>query len=400
MPYLFAILLLTAPLYVWRFSVGGLPTNFLMLANFAVIGIGILMIARSSLNAGWQKIRADIVELGKPLLIGIALVGLASVISLFAFGVNAEKIAQWTVLYAQPIVLFVLMRYFAGNDEKVLQYFKIAAYVIVGAAGALAVVQYFTLFTLPQDWWGNANEPKRAIAFFAHANAFGLFVTPLLAWLIPDVVEKFRSADERKYWYMAAWLVGGAGLFLSLSRGAWLGLVIAAGVYVLLSANKKMIIGFLAAGILLAGVVAAVPNLRYRVLLPFMGEKSAVARISLWNTGWQEISDNPILGKGVNGFSDNWDKYNKDKNLEHYNFPHNIFLNFWVDLGLLGLLGMMIIFATTIWQGIKNRRSTLALGALLFVVAVIFHGLIDIPYLKNDLALVFWMMLAVSLGKK
>ena len=399
MPYLFAVLLLIAPLYVWRFSIGGLPTNFLMVANLVVIGWGGVMIARGGLKNNLDKIRKDIAGLGKPLLLGIGLVGVASIISLFAFGTNAEKIAQWVVLYAQPLVLFVLMRFFANGDERVLRNFKIAAYVIVGAAGALAVIQYFTLFTLPQEWWGNANEPKRAIAFFAHANAFGLFITPLLAWLIPDVVEKFNSTDAKKYWYVAAWLVGGAGIFLSLSRGAWLGLAIAAGVYVLLSANKKMIIGFAIASLILAGVVASVPNLRYRVLLPFMGEKSAVARVSLWNTGWQEISDSPILGKGVNGFSDNWEKYNTDPNLEHYNFPHNIFLNFWVDLGLLGLLGMVIVFAATIWQGIKNRRNTLALGALLFVVAMVFHGLIDIPYLKNDLALVFWLMLADSTGK-
>ncbi len=53
-------------------------------------------------------------------------------------------------------------------------------------------------------------------------------MTPLLGWLIPDVVEKFRSADTKKYWFVLAWLVGGAGIFLSLSRGAWLGLAIVA----------------------------------------------------------------------------------------------------------------------------------------------------------------------------
>jgi len=37
------------------------------------------------------------------------------------------------------------------------------------------------------------------------------------------------------------------------------------------------------------------------------------------------------------------------------------------------------------------------LGLLLFLVAIFVHGLIDIPYLKNDLALVFWMVLALSI---
>ncbi len=106
-----------------------------------------------------------------------------------------------------------------------------------------------------------------------------------------------------------------------------------------------------------------------------------------------------LFGKGVNGFSDNWDKYNTDPNLNHYNFPHNIFLNIWIDLGLFGLLGMLVIIAAAIWEGIKNRGNALALGLLIFMIAVVVHGLIDIPYLKNDLALMFWLVLGLSFIK-
>lgn len=396
MAYLFSILFVLAPLYVWRFSIGGLPTNFLMIANFAVIGIGLILLEK---DKGWDQLKDNLLVLGKPLLIAISLFGLASLISLQAFGISAEKLAQWVVLYAQPLILFVLFRYFAAKDKRVLEYFKIAVYTVVGVAGALALVQYFTLATLPESWWGNANEPKRAISFFAHANAYGLFVTPILAWLIPDAVQKLRGqvSGNKEYLYALAWFIGAAGVFLSLSRGAWLGLALAAGVYVLVSANKKMIIGFAVAGLVLAGVVAAVPNLRYRVLLPFHGEKSAVARLSLWDTGMEMVRDNPILGKGINGFSENWDRYNTDPNLEHYNFPHNIFLNFWVDLGLLGALSMMAILALAAARGFMRRVNPAALGIMLVVIAIVAHGLIDIPYLKNDLALVFWLLLAASL---
>jgi O-antigen ligase len=401
MAYAFALLILAAPLYVWRFSIGGLPTNFLMMANFLVIALGLVMVARGAKFSQWKaQWHETLVQLGKPLLISIGLFILASLISLFAFGVDSEKIAQWVVLYLQPLAIFFLVRYFILQDStnpetrsKIAEYCRIALYVLVATAGALAIVQYFTLLTLPPAWWGNANEPKRAIAFFAHANAFGLFVTPLLAWLIPHAVQKFRN---QKYLYGFVWLIGAVGVLLSLSRGAWLGLALAAGVYVLISANKKMIISFAIAALLLVGIIAAVPNLRYRVLLPFHGEKSSVARLSLWNTGWKMVTDSPILGKGVNGFSDNWDLYNKDLNLEHYNFPHNIFLNFWIDSGLLGLLSMMAILAIAAWRGILRRKNVAAMGMLLFIVAMVSHGLIDIPYLKNDLAFIFWLTLAIS----
>lgn len=410
MAYLFSLLLISAPLYVWRFSIGGLPTNFLMVINFVVLAVGLLVVLRQH---EFNQLKQNFISLGKPLLVCISLFGLASFISLVAFGVSATKLAQWVVLYAQPLSFFILVRYFARKDERVVRYFKIACYIFVAVAGALALIQYFTLTTLPEMWWGNANEPKRAISFFAHANAYGLFVTPLLAWLIPDVVQRVRGISPfaltansfkkeslriyHKYLFALAWLVGVIGVFLSLSRGAWLGLIVATGAYVLISANKKLIITFAVAGLVLAGIIVATPNLRYRVLLPFHGEKSAIARLSLWDTGSAMIKGNFILGKGIDGFNENWDKYNKDPNLDHYNFPHNIVLNFWVDLGLLGMLSMMAILALVATKGFVNRANPAAFGVLLVILAIVAHGLIDIPYLKNDLALVFWLILAVSL---
>lgn len=405
---LFALSLALAPLYVWRFSIDiagvSLPTNLLMIFLFAVIGALLLLVL---MTQKWSDFKSSLLSLGNPILWAIGLFSLASIISLLAFGVTADKLAQWVVLYLQPLSIFLLIRYFANSVDleqrnKVLEYIKITAYSLVGVAGVLALIQYFTRVTLPMDWWGNAQEPKRAIAFFAHPNAFGLFITPVLAWLIPDAVFKLQ---QKKFWPAILWALGGAGILLSLSRGAWLGVLAAVGVYVLVNANKKMLIAFAAALVLMAGIVAAVPNLRYRVLLPFYGEKSSVARLSLWNTGSAMIKDSPLLGKGVNGFKNNWDAYNKDAGLEHYNFPHNIFLNFWIDTGLLGLLSMLGILLFSAIRGLSwkklfvsdPQKSMAVLGLLLFVVALTVHGLIDIPYFKNDLALAFWLILAISL---
>lgn len=392
---LFASLVFVAPLYVWRFSVNAFglnfPTNFLMIFSFAVIAVlGVILVMQNN----WPVVLQSVKVLGIFWLAAIAVFMAASVISLFAFGVNAEKLAQWVVLYLQPIAIFFLYNYFSRTSvelkQTIYEYVKLSVYIITALAGALALVQYFTLLTLPPQWQGNSLEPKRAIAFFAHANAYGLFVTPLLAWLIPDLVSKLQA---KKYFYGILWAVGGLGVLLSLSRGAWLGLFAAFGIFVLLNASKRLILGFAVAVLLFSGIVVAVPNLRYRVLLPFYGEKSAVARLSLWNTGTAMIKDSPVLGKGVDGFKENWDAYNKDTGLEHYNFPHNIFLNFWIDAGLMGLLAILFIFIFGVFKGFRAKK---AIALSLFFVAITVHGLIDIPYFKNDLAMIFWLILAAE----
>lgn len=417
MSALYLFLFLVAPLYVWRFSASGfgvtLPTNLLMVVSFVVIIIAVieLFVGKSE---RLLEFKDYIKSLPKLLLLGVIFVGLASLISLFAFGLTTVKLGQWVVLYAQPLAIFLLLSFYAARNPHIVRQLKIFAFIFLLVAGVLAIVQYFTLWTLPADWQGNLNEPKRAIAFFAHPNAYALFATPLLAWLMPSLLEPsaklWRILVGKESWlsqskeiakqkfYTAAWLVGAVGVFLSLSRGAWLGLLVAIGVYAILAANKKVLLTFAVGVVMIAGIVAVVPNLRWRVMLPFYGEKSSVARLSLWQTGTKMIIDSPILGKGISGFDTNWGKFNSDQNLNHYNFPHNILLNFWVDLGLLGVLGFALIFIWIVWQGVVSRKKHWAIGLLLFTVALLVHGLIDIPYLKNDLALIFWMVLAVSVA--
>jgi O-antigen ligase len=298
-------------------------------------------------------------------------------------------------LYRFGLALFLIVYYFTQQQPRLRDFLRLAAYAVVAAAGILALIQYFTLATLPPQWWGNSVEPKRAIAFFVHANGFGLYVTPLLAWLIPDAMKRL---SERRRWYLvAAWVLGVTGILLSLSRGAWLGLVAAAVIYVLISANRKYLITAVIAAAAVLIVVATVPNLRYRLLLPFYGEKSSVARISLWYTGSRMIKDSPLLGKGTNGFSDNWDRYNRDINLDHYNFPHNVFISFWVDAGVLGLLSFIFLGLVGLVRGFRYRQNLYRFGLALFLIALFVHGQIDTPYLKNDLASLFWMIWAISL---
>lgn len=87
--------------------------------------------------------------------------------------------------------------------------------------------------------------------------------------------------------------------------------------------------------------------------------------------------------------------------LEIYLYPHNIFLNFWTELGLAGL----ILFIWIIGKYFKNGLELIAgkisesdyfiaglSGAMLVVVV---HGLVDVPYFKNDLAVMFWIMIAM-----
>lgn len=401
MIWLYASLFALAPLYIWRFELVGLPTNFFMVyAALVVIIGGVVILKNRQLGALWQSY----FDVPKVLRWGIVGFILASIISLFVGGVSMPKVAQWLVLYALPLKAAGHLYFFLKQepDKKRVVLWFIYAFLL--GSGIVAIAQYFWLIGLPSDWWGNSNEPKRAIGFFIHPNNLALFITPLLAYTLPDIKNQLERwwDQDRKFWSgevlaAVAWALGAIALLLSLSRGGWLGLAIAGGLFVVMAGGRKIRLLALALLVVIIVTVAAVPNLRYRVILPFYGEKSSVARLSLWETGTKMIKDSPILGQGIHGFNYNWDKFNTDPNLDHYNFPHNFILNTWIDLGLLGLLSWLVIAGYAVWYGFRNRAQPYAFGLFLFMVALLAHGLIDIPYFKNDLAMVFWLVMALSL---
>ncbi|MCL5775311.1 MAG: O-antigen ligase family protein [Patescibacteria group bacterium] len=394
MQYLILVTCLLAPTYALRFNFKGLPLNLLMVWVFLVIFWLLFEMAyKKKLGDFWRHIKT----LDKKLLWLTGLFFLASVFSLFVSGVSLKKLGQFLVLFVQPISLFFIFGYLFKTQNQAKRAWLIAAYLLLGLMGVWSIIQYWTLFSLPTQYWGNSVEPKRALGFFGHPNFYALFSAPLLAFLLPDLAEKLKTykTEPLAPKFLLFWLLGLAGLALSMSRAGWLGLGVALAVFLFLSGERKLQTAAAFAGLALLVGVALTPNLRYRVLLPFYGEKSAVSRISLWETGIKGVKQSPLLGLGLTGFSNEWPKLNTDPNLDSHNFPHNIFLNLWLETGLLGLLSFVGIIAFGIWRGFRSRASVISFGVALFLIALLTQGQIDNPYFKNDLALIFWVILSL-----
>lgn len=387
MIYLIALTLLLAPAYTVRFELFNLPTNLLMLWVFFVcVVFGVYLTVKKE----WADYIHFKLSLDKKNLFWLLLFLLAGTFSLFWQGFTLEKFGQFIVLFIQPVSLFIIASFIWLKNPDSKRLLLAACYLLLALMGIYSVMQYFTLFGLPPAYWGNSVEPKRALGFFEHPNFYSLFSAPLLALLIPDLGRGI------KYIKITAWMLGAIGLLLSLSRAGWLGLGVAGLVYLFVTAEKKIRKLAFVSVIIIVIVIISVPNLRWRFALPFYGEKSAVSRISLWTTGWKAVKESPIFGLGLTGFAKNWDRLNADPNIDTHNFPHNIFLNFWVELGVIGLISLIGLTGLIIYKGMVHRTDAFKLGVALFLITLVAQGLIDNPYFKNDLALIFWVVLSLN----
>src|SRR5205807_2268238 len=75
--------------------------------------------------------------------------------------------------------------------------------------------------------------------------------------------------------------------------------------------------------------------------------------------------------------------------------PHNWVLNFWLSLGLAGLIafGWLLL---RFWSVARAGRTWYIAGALGAVADMLVHGFIDNSYFLVDLAFVFWLALALA----
>ncbi len=132
------------------------------------------------------------------------------------------------------------------------------------------------------------------------------------------------------------------------------------------------------------------------------GNNTLVGRSQLWSATLRMLRDHPLFGAGLSGFTERLGPYWNANHIDRFIDPHNIVLNFWSETGLLGVVafGWILITAFLLsWRGWRRSSADwqpIHFGVFLALVAVVIHGLIDVPYFKNDLSLEFWTLLGFT----
>lgn len=379
-----------SPSYAWRFSLWGLETNFLMV----FLGILIVMVYGYILLQKIQSKPKDVYRLTSVEKISI-LVLLASTISTI-LNFSVHGLGLLIALFWEPILLFIGIKLSGIKLNQKIILYGIASLLIIN--GILCVIQYYSLWLLPQAYWGNALEPKRSLGIFSHPNANALFVAPLLALLLPFIWQAWKQNHEnfKKIFLTLGLLIGGLGLLFSMSRAGYLALAIVISIFLFQKLSKlQLVCTFIIGVVAIIGLLNFLPIVKYRLTHAAFKDNASSARLELWKGGVKLLKQNPIFGFGLGGFSREYSKLNINPIYGTHTSPHNIFLHFWLETGLLGLLSISSIFIFLVWQSFFQKSATLNQTALgLFVIAIIIHGLFDIAYFKNDLALTFWLILA------
>ena len=121
-------------------------------------------------------------------------------------------------------------------------------------------------------------------------------------------------------------------------------------------------------------------------------DQSSLGRLVLFGKALELIAESPILGVGIGGFSKAIG--GEDGRLS----PHNIFLELWVEVGILPLI---VLFALIVFLTVKYRKLLKIFPdymgkSIISICLYMFFGLLVSSYLEDLRLTYFWIGVSIA----
>jgi putative inorganic carbon (hco3(-)) transporter len=385
-----------APAYILRWHLGPLPTTVLENALLLTVVAFIVELWRAGIWPPWRNWSAAIGPAWRtPLTIPTALFLVAGAISVVVAPDRRAALGLYRAYLIEPILFSIVLLSVVTNARRAA---AIVGGLAVGASVAGVANAVVVLVALSHRDYNVLNTPP--VVIYNTANAVALYLVPLIA--VAGAIALHWPTRRERLIATAFVAVGVACVVLSFSRGGYLAL---AGVAVGLALSHRRRWLLLAGAAVGAGILLLIPPIRRRVWgeIDLNGPNNTlVGRFHLWSATLQMLKDHPIFGAGLSGYATvlgpYWNPYHPDR----FTYPHNIVLSAWSETGLLGLIAFAWLMVAGLARSLRGWRfgapgwRVIQLGVALALVAVLLHGLVDVPYWKNDLSFEFWAILSLS----
>ena len=225
------------------------------------------------------------------------------------------------------------------------------------------------------------------LAFWAPvANSVATALEGLLFLAVGAGFAAQRRGLRWLLWVCAAFMA--AALLLSSSRGAWLAAGLAGLLWAALYFRPARWLGLavLAGAVILLALVVFSQDVQILDRIPVVNRTVAPLfirpdRLDVYRGSLQLIGDVPLTGVGLGGqFAMHYSRYVLMIQVPFLEYSHNLYLEVWLQQGILGLAAWIWLLAAVGyagWRMLRAGRDPLLEGALVGLAATYLHGLTD-----------------------
>lgn len=435
------------PLYLIKFSVFGVPFNVVEILVYLCAVVFIFVQIWGNKDVGFtdklknffmkkKTLKSVFLSKFKTFFLPMFLFVIASSIGLIVSYMNGETrlalgiFKGWIVMPAIYGTMLVLT-FDALEDKKKLVY----AYMFSALFLSIwALYQVMTKNFITID--GRASGP------FESANYLALYLGPIVCgafitfWqrvenkifaigglvvkrgIISKFLGKFFGSKNEKNDYdyayftfeVVVFVLAALALMYSRSYGGMIGVVsgiFVYAVYEIFFSEYKKFYGslFKKLMVVLAGIILIVTAMYSQVgtqkakdFLQFEKQSSSSVRLQVWTVAGHLITEHPVFGIGLGGFESAYSLRATpilgvppyEKTMLH---PHNLILATLLNAGILGVVALIWLFVS-VFSRVKRKDRFVIMAISMFIVIIV-HGLFDMPFWKNDLALIWWTLIAL-----
>ncbi|MGI8916349.1 MAG: O-antigen ligase family protein [Chloroflexota bacterium] len=336
----------------------------------------------------WQ--RRLLLARGPFLPLALAFLAVAFV-SLFAAAEPRYSLRDYRAVIAEPVLYFIVVTALL-SPRHVKRLVGVAVAGGVGVAGA-------SLFAYALHRGVVTTEGvTRLGGLYPSPDNLALYLDRPLA--LAGGLALWSSGRLRRLCLLAC-LPMALAIVLTFTKGAWVALVVTAFLAGLLINRRLLLLAGAAVALTVAGALLTHAP-RLISLFSFGAASTSGRRLQLWQASWNMGKDHPLQGVGLDNFLYQYPRYRlpgagSEPFLSH---PHNVVLDFWLSLGVLGLLwlGWAIVTIVRVIHrclgAVGQEQRALALGITASLVVGVLHGFVDNSYFLPDLAVLFWLALA------
>lgn len=277
----------------------------------------------------------------------------------------------------------------------------LAWYATLVAVACIALAYFFT---------GGVTYDGRLKAFYLSPNYLALFLFPgvLLGWY---GITQFYS--QKRYQLLAltviSWILLCATLYLTLSYTVIAATIIGFCITLFLTSKRSYAtnISLIAFCVIILSIflVFQIHKQKFSDLIHQSERSSLASRMMIWQASAKMIGVHPLIGIGPGNFQETYLAYQQyfppylEWAVPH---PHNLYLSFWLQTGIIGLIGF--ISFCVLWirglfhaSAMNTKKAPLLWTLFGILITLLLIGFLDTPYFKTDLAYIFWLLLALGL---
>ncbi len=353
-----------------------------------------------------------------PLSLPFALFLFAALLSMtvaLSLQASLKEYTKWAEMFA--IYIFI-----ANNlDQSKLPRLLAAMFLAGLSEAAIGIYQF--LFQVGPEGFILFDRFMRAFGTFEQPNPYagylgliipvaaGLVFIAVSGWWLESNKQKASGArlggNFLSDWSLALLAAGAlaamvAALFMSWSRGAWLGVGAALVVTVIVQNRRAFAFSIIAAFMLTFAILLSSINIipsvvaeRFSGVADYFGvfdvrgvkvddsNYAIVERMAHWESAAMMFAAHPVLGVGIGNYAAVYPAYALPNWSDPLGHAHNYYLNVAAEAGIVGLIAYLILWASAFWQGWRAVRVTngwqrgVAAGLLGMIVALSVHNGFD-----------------------